>query len=212
MRYANLVTAGVVAASALATCMAFASPPAECMTGPGSRSYESAYKTHKRFLKNLFESTYGCSALEVFSEKVDALTRALATTDACRESGYRDAAIDAIDEVTHQCLGGGGGEPTPAAVPTGPSSGLRVAPAPTCEQNGREQGRLSAELYCAPPCTSGECLPLGAPTLPLCDLLAAQYCRQAFRRYVNMHPECRVRSLSDTHFNEAVEAACAPAE
>jgi hypothetical protein len=205
MKGARTVIVVLAAAAALATGAALAADtPVDCTTGPGLRDYEPAYKNRSRFLDHLFHTQYGCRALEKFSDKVADLATSWATTNECRAEGNRAAVADTISKVTSECIGGGGEGSTTGGEVTG------VAPMPLssegqCAKDGKEAGKEAAELYCLP-----EGLAAAAEEVPLCDSLAALYCKQAFKAYVNAHADCRQRALSDAHYKEAVDAACAP--
>jgi hypothetical protein len=113
-------------------------------------------------------------------------------------------------EAAYACLGGvSGGEPAVASS----SAALSVASEPgvivVCR--GRETGNISAEIYCAPPRPPCPECPIELPSIPpVCDAVDALYCKQAFRKYVNTHEDCRSKALGDPHFNKMVDAVCAP--
>ena len=202
MTHAKIAIAAVVAAMALSNGAALASPPDECTDGPNARSYADAYQSQARFLEKLFETSYGCDRLESFSRRVGDLMLALSTTDPCRAAANRDAANDTIDKVTNECLSG--------ATSEGKSDEASAAFV-SCSQNGREAGRMRAELYCnrfEEPET-GDFLAPEAPPTGVCSQIASLYCSQAFRARVSNTDACRQGALSDPHYRSIVKSACA---
>jgi hypothetical protein len=197
MNCAKITLVGLAAAAALVTSVAFAlAPPEECRTAVGTRSYQDAYTTQRRYLLALFESSYGCSRLEEFSRYIGTLSPGF--TDPCRDAGARAARTDVIQEVTNRCLGS-----VSSPDDVRPAS---LALEGECARNGREAGAAAATAYCRGPVASGE-----FPRLRVCDVVAAHHCKITFRAYVNADEACRMRAMNDPRYENLVSAACEPA-
>ncbi|WP_437290529.1 hypothetical protein [Sorangium sp. So ce406] len=203
MNHAKIATMSLGAALALATSAA-AAQPAECTTPAAKQTYEAAKKMRERFLEQLFETSFGCRGFEKFAKKVDELTAGITASDPCVVAGMRDAATSTINNLFSRCTGSTSEVEQP---PFSESESETEAPLSTgeCAKNGKEIGLISAAAYC-------EMIRGGAPEPPppppLCDLIAAQACRNAFMEHVRT--SCATDRANPSLYNKLVESACAP--
>ncbi|WP_437666878.1 hypothetical protein [Sorangium sp. So ce1182] len=212
MNRATFATFSLAAIMTLGIGTASAAPPPDCARGPGADKYLRALKAQSRYLHNLFTSYYGCYKLEQFAETVNRLTAGASITDECQGAGLRDAATDTISKVTKQCLNGNGSPPeafhdtarAPLALDPGAFSPA-LLPVVSCSQDGKAMGRIAAQFYCAPPDPGA-----AIGRTPICDSIAAFYCRQAFDAYVLADDRCRAKSQSDPNYRKLIDVFCDP--
>jgi hypothetical protein len=154
-----------------------------------------------RFLKTLFENSYGCRRLEAFATNVSDLTMRFSSPDVCEEAGNRDAGYDAIKQVTSQCISSMPRDEHPSADGSSTTIAEELVPLP-CDREGYGRGSFRAAAYCG---AIG-----GGEEAPICDAISALYCKQKFREVVDKDPSCREKALRDPNFNAVVEDACSP--
>lgn len=196
MNGATIAMAGLGAALALAlvTDVAFAAPaPAECPNTPAAkRIVENARNQRARFLEHLFDTQYGCLALEQFAEKANQFADEATHPDPCVLKGIREATSATIDKVSQRCFGS----------VTERLGEARLA-AGECTNSGAQAGYLAATAFCT--------IPDGGPgtTPSICMLLSAFSCRNEFNKYTRDHCPQKKADYPDM-YKEAIEAACNP--
>ncbi|AUX30761.1 MULTISPECIES: hypothetical protein [Sorangium] len=187
MKGAKIAMAGLGAALALATGAALAQPTS-CDVGAGRRNYEAAKNKQLRYLEDLFKTAYGCRGYEDFSESMHDMAAHLSIQDPCEARGTRDAIFETLDKVRNQCVGGGAEDAEFAAVGE-------------CTRSGQDAGAVAAKMFCG--AGFGE-----RPAFPtMCDVIAAQACRDRFEQYViEKCPD--LREKYGEHYKRFLESAC----
>lgn len=191
MKNATIVMTGL--AVALTTGMAIA---ADCPDNPASKPIvESARNKRAAMLEKLFDTQFGCLALEKFSEKVNqlALDASTTITNPCVLKGIYEASNATIDKMFKRCLG--------SLIDPDRVAEARLA-AGECETNGSEAGRLGGTAFCE--------LVGGGTDVNVCESVSTQACKNAFRSYVLIHCADKARTYPDD-YKTAVDLACIPA-